>query len=362
MLRSPIRRLIKPKSNDGTPHVPSSESLQAQSRSGPPRLFLDVGALGIYLSDEIPQALGRAAWTGPREPGQGGCGEGCWGGEWERWGREEPCRGARSGLINEPRVTAIKVACQRRGSEAQRRFSAMIEEPNLSAALSTAEHGKASLLLFKGTSLCPATSVRDVDAETQTNLELRQGNHITQNMVDARLTPLAAMGLDRGTLMHDGLRLHSGVVYPGIRALPTEKSRETPTLPLAYNRDGLPELIYKPDGPLDSRKPVNGYLGLYKGTPPSLHKPVLVPGAEGLGLERRVGPGEKASELGLASAGGSYLRLPWLSPYPEASMYPFMDTSKYAALNMYKASLLSQPNPYLPQHLAYPSLCAAQGG
>ncbi|KAI3356391.1 hypothetical protein L3Q82_017619 [Scortum barcoo] len=182
--------------------------------------------------------------------------------------------------------------------------------------------------------------------------------------VDARLTPLAAMGLDRGTLMHDGLRLHGGVVYPGIRALPAEKSRETPGLPLTYNRDGLPELIYKPDGPLDSRKTTNGYLGLYKGTHPGLHKPMLVPGAgaEGLGLERRVGPGDKASELGLASAGGSYLRLPWLSPYPEASMYPFMDTSKYAALNMYKASLLSQPNPYLSQHLAYPSLCAAQGG
>ncbi|KAM9342767.1 BCL-6 corepressor [Pholidichthys leucotaenia] len=183
-------------------------------------------------------------------------------------------------------------------------------------------------------------------------------------MVDARLTPLAAMGLDRGTLIHDGLRLHGGVVYPGIRALSAEKSRETPALPLTYNRDGLPELIYKPDGPLDSRKPTNGYPGLYKGTHPSLHKPVLVPGAgaEGLGLECRVGPGEKASELGLASAAGSYLRMPWLSPYPEASMYPFMDTSKYAALNMYKASLLSQPNPYLSQHLAYPSLCAAQGG
>uniref|UniRef100_A0A8D2ZJR8 BCL-6 corepressor n=1 Tax=Scophthalmus maximus TaxID=52904 RepID=A0A8D2ZJR8_SCOMX len=177
--------------------------------------------------------------------------------------------------------------------------------------------------------------------------------------VDARLTPLAAMGLDRGALMHDGLRLHGGVVYPGIRALPADKSRETPGLPLTYNRDGLPELIYKPDGPLDSRKPNNGYLGLYKGTHPGHHKPVLVPGAEGLGLERRVVPGDKASELGLA--GGSYLRLPWLSPYPEASMYPFMDTSKYAALNMYKASLLSQPNPYLPQHLAY-SMCAAQGG
>lgn len=183
-------------------------------------------------------------------------------------------------------------------------------------------------------------------------------------MVDARLTPLAAMGLDRGALMHDSLRLHSGVVYPGIRAVPAEKSRETPALPLNYNRDGLPELIYKPDGPLDGRKPTNGYLGLYKGTPPSLHKPILVPGAgaESLGLERRAGPGDKASDLGLAGAGGSYLRLPWLSPYPEASMYPFMDTSKYTALNMYKASLLSQPSPYLPQHLAYPSLCAAQGG
>uniref|UniRef100_A0A3P8VFC5 BCL6 corepressor n=1 Tax=Cynoglossus semilaevis TaxID=244447 RepID=A0A3P8VFC5_CYNSE len=183
-------------------------------------------------------------------------------------------------------------------------------------------------------------------------------------MVDARLTPLAAMGLDRGTLMHDSLRLHGGVVYPGITALPAEKSREAPALPLTYNRDGLPELIYKPDVPLDSRKPANGFLGLYKGTPPGLHKPVLMPGtgAEGLGLERRVGPGEKGSELGLAGAGGSYLRLPWLSPYSEASMYHFMDTSKYAALNMYKASLLSQPNPYLPQHLAYSSMCAAQGG
>ncbi|KAM4558559.1 BCL-6 corepressor isoform 2-T2 [Odontesthes bonariensis] len=180
-------------------------------------------------------------------------------------------------------------------------------------------------------------------------------------MVDARLTPLAAMGLDRSTLMHDGLRLHSGVVYPGIRALSAEKSRDAPSLPLTYNRDGLPELIYKPDGPLDSRKVANGYLGLYKGTHPSLHKPVLVPGAEALGLERRVGPGEKASELGLAGGGGGYLRMPWLSPYPEASMYPFMDTSKYAALNMYKASLLSQPNPYLPQHLPYPPLCSAQG-
>ncbi|KAK7882389.1 hypothetical protein WMY93_028563 [Mugilogobius chulae] len=189
-------------------------------------------------------------------------------------------------------------------------------------------------------------------------MALLRGKHL---FVDARLTPLAAMGLDRGALMHDGLRLHSGVVYPGIRALPADKGRDAAGLPLGYSRDGLPELIYKPDATLDSRKPTNGYLGLYKGTPPSLHKPVMVSGADGLGLECRVGPGEKSTELGLAGAGGSYLRLPWLSPYPEASMYPFMESSKFAALNMYKASLLSQPNPYLPQHLAYPSLCATQG-
>ncbi|XP_077583746.1 BCL-6 corepressor isoform X2 [Stigmatopora nigra] len=181
-------------------------------------------------------------------------------------------------------------------------------------------------------------------------------------MVDARLTPLAAMGLDRSALIHDGLRLHGGVVYPGIRTLQAEKSREAGVLPLGYGRDGLPELVYKPDGPLDSRKAANGYLGLYKGIPPNLHKPVLIPGAETLSLERRLASGaDKGPEMALASGAGGYLRLPWLNPYPEASMYPFMDSSKYA-LNMYKASLLNQPNPYLPQHLAYPSLCGPQGG
>ncbi|XP_053733230.1 BCL-6 corepressor isoform X2 [Synchiropus splendidus] len=243
------------------------------------------------------------------------------------------------------------------------RVSPVLQESGFHPEVTMWRSSTPRLERMKGVLEVRATSVRDVSAELQTNLELRQGNHITRNMVDARLTPLAAMGLDRGALMHDGLRLHGGVVYPGIRTMPAEKGRDQPVLPLGYGRDGLPEMMYKPDGPLDSRKPNNGYMGLYKGIPPSLHKPVLVPGAgaENLGLDRRVGPGDKATELSLAGASGSYLRLPWLNPYPEASMYPFMDSSKYA-LNMYKASLLSQPNPYLPQHLAFPSLCTAQGG
>ncbi|CDQ93024.1 unnamed protein product [Oncorhynchus mykiss] len=202
------------------------------------------------------------------------------------------------------------------------------------------------------------------DAGTQRNLDLREGNHITQSMVDARLTPLAAMGLDRNALMRDGLRLHGSVVYPGIRALSAEKPHEgSTTLPLGYNRDGLPDLLYKPDVSMDRSKPTNGYLDLYKSPPPSLHR-----GPEGLD-RRGVGPGgEKPSELGLGGAGagaGGYLRLPWgLSRglYPEAGIYPYMDSSKYAALSMYKAQFLNQPSPYLPQHLAYQSLCASQGG
>ncbi|KAM3607626.1 uncharacterized protein V6R79_010891 [Siganus canaliculatus] len=56
--------------------------------------------------------------------------------------RRSRAEGAHNRLINGPRVTAIKVACQWRGSEAQRR-SAMIEEPSFSAAALSTEHGKA---------------------------------------------------------------------------------------------------------------------------------------------------------------------------------------------------------------------------
>ncbi|XP_045555168.1 BCL-6 corepressor isoform X3 [Salmo salar] len=180
-------------------------------------------------------------------------------------------------------------------------------------------------------------------------------------MVDAsaacRMNPLAALGMDRSSLMRESLRVHGGMVYPGIRTLSaSEKAREgVSSLPLGY------DLVYKPEGlTLDGRKPGNGYVGLYKSSPPGLQRPGG--GGEGLGMERRVGPGDKPSELGLNSSNG-FLRLPWaVNPYADPGLYPFLDSSKYAALNMYKASFLSQPSPYLPQHLAYQSLCGGAGG
>lgn len=157
------------------------------------------------------------------------------------------------------------------------------------------------------------------------------------------MNPLAALGMEQSPLMRE-LRIHGGLVYPGL------KGRDAPSVPLGYMGEGLPDPHYKHDLSLESRKATNGYVGLYKNAPPGLQKPLLVPGGGGdaLGLE-------KQTDLG-------YLRLPWMSPYPDAGMYPFLDSTKYAAFSMYKASLMSQPSPYLPQHLAYQSLCAGAGG
>ncbi|XP_051549368.1 BCL-6 corepressor-like isoform X2 [Myxocyprinus asiaticus] len=169
------------------------------------------------------------------------------------------------------------------------------------------------------------------------------------------MNPLSALGIDRTSLMRESLRVHGGMVYPpGIRTLPTEKG---------YVSDRIPDLLYKPDVSLDSRKTTSSYIGLYKSSPLGNQKPLIVPGtgADALGLDRRVVPADKPPELSL-NGSSSYLRVPWMSPYHEAGMYPFLDSSKYAALNMYKASILSQPPPYLPQHLAYQSLCAGAGG
>ncbi|XP_035533305.1 BCL-6 corepressor-like [Morone saxatilis] len=175
-------------------------------------------------------------------------------------------------------------------------------------------------------------------------------------MVDAstpyRMNPLAALSIDRNALVGETNRPYGGIFYPGIHPLSGEKPQEAGTsLPLGY------DLLYKPDVTLlDGQKSASGYVGLYKSPPPGFQKPLIVPaaGADGLGMDRRVLPGDKQSELGLNGA-GTFLRLPWFSPYADATMYPFLDMA-------YKASFLSQPSPFLHQQLAYQSLCAAGAG
>ena len=124
------------------------------------------------------------------------------------------------------------------------------------------------------------------------------------------MNPLAALGMDRASLMRESIRVQGGMVYPGIRTLSTEKAREGASMPLGY------DLLYKPDVSLDGRKTGNGYMGLYKNGPPGLQKPMGVPGpGESLGLDPR-GQVDKPIELGLAGSNG-FLRLPWVSPYPD---------------------------------------------
>lgn len=166
-----------------------------------------------------------------------------------------------------------------------------------------------------------------------------------------RMNPLAALNIDRNSLVGENYRAHGGIFYPCIQPLSGEKPQEASTsLPLGYDH------LYKPNvALLDGQKSTNGYIGLYKSTPPGMQKPLLVPaaGGDGLGMDR-VMSNVKQSELSLNGA-GSFLRLPWISPYADATMYPFLDMA-------YKASFLSQPSPFIHQQLAYQSLCATGVG
>lgn len=166
------------------------------------------------------------------------------------------------------------------------------------------------------------------------------------------MNPLAALSIDRNAVVGENYRPHGGIFYPSIHLLSAEKPQEAGTsLPLGY------DLLYKPGVTLlDGQKSANGCVGLYKSPPPGFQKPLVVPaaGGDGLGLERRVLSNDKQAELGLSGADG-FLRLPWISPYADATMYPFLDMA-------YKASFLSQPSPLLHQQLAYQSLCATGAG
>lgn len=166
------------------------------------------------------------------------------------------------------------------------------------------------------------------------------------------MNPLAALSVDRNTLVGENYRPQGGNFYPSIQPLSGEKPREAGTsVPLRY------DLLYKPDLTLlDGQKSANGYTGLYKSSPPGLQKPILVPaaGGDGLGLNHQSLSSVKQSELCLNGA-GSFPRLPWISPYADATMYPFLDMA-------YKASFLSQPLPFIHQQLAYQSLCGSPSG
>ncbi|MEQ2313964.1 hypothetical protein AMECASPLE_007267 [Ameca splendens] len=161
------------------------------------------------------------------------------------------------------------------------------------------------------------------------------------------MNPLAALSIDRNTLAGENIRPHGGIVYPGILPLSAQK----PQAPCTSMRLGY-DLLYKPSVPLlEGQKSVNGCAELYKNPAPDLQKPLLVsaPDGNGMGLNHRTVPTEKQSERTLNGA-GNLLRLPWISPYMEASMYPFLDMA-------YKTSLLSA-SPFTQQQLAYQSLCA----
>lgn len=166
------------------------------------------------------------------------------------------------------------------------------------------------------------------------------------------MNPLAALSVDRNTLVGENYRPQGGNFYPSIQILSGEKPREQGTsVPLRY------DLLYKPDFTLlDGQKSANGYVGLYKSSPPGLQKPILVPSAGGdsLGLNQQNLSSVKQSELCLNGA-GSFPRLPWISPYTDATMYPFLDMA-------YKASFLSQPLPFIHQQLAYQSLSCSPSG
>ncbi|XP_061128351.1 uncharacterized protein LOC133150075 isoform X2 [Syngnathus typhle] len=90
--------------------------------------------------------------------------------------------------------------------------------------------------------------------------------------------------------------------------------------------------------------------GHCKNPSPELQKVLVIPKARDI-----VTTNDKLLDSGLNNI-SSFLKLPWMTPYSEATMYPFLDMA-------YKASFLAQASPFIYQQLAYQSLChMAEGG
>lgn len=163
------------------------------------------------------------------------------------------------------------------------------------------------------------------------------------------MNPLAAFSIDQNSLVGENPRFPGGIFYPSIHPLSAQKPQEPgPAVRLGY------DLLYKPDGPsLEGQKTLNGCVELFKNLPPGMQKPLLIPAADGngLGLNSHIVSVDKQSELGLNGT-SDFVRVPWITPYGDASMYPFLDMA-------YKASFLSQQSSFIQQQqLVYQSLCA----
>ncbi|KAM9319281.1 BCL-6 corepressor [Gastrophryne carolinensis] len=206
--------------------------------------------------------------------------------------------------------------------------------------------------------------INDADIQ-KARLELRE-DHLGHSLVDAaavhRMDSLTTLGMDRTSLMQDGLRVPGGMIYSSLCGLGTDKVREPSNqIPgLGYAPERNPELQFKPnaadtmESSVITGKQPNGFNTLFK-TPPGLQKP-SVPTSEALVLDRTAT--DKQSPLGVN--GANYLRIPWMHPYMDSAspaMYPFIDSPNKYSLNMYKAFLPQQAAYSLPQHLAYSPVC-----
>lgn len=173
-----------------------------------------------------------------------------------------------------------------------------------------------------------------------------------------RIDSLAALSMDRSGLMREGLGVPSSVVYSSLCGLGSDKPRDATSgiASLGFAPERNPEIQFKsnPTEAIEnaSGKPPNGFSAMYK-TPPGIQKTSVSTG-ESLGLDRS--SGDKQSPLSVN--GASYLRLPWVNPYMEGAIYPFLESPNKYPLNMYKALLPQQSNYSLPQHLTYSPVCA----
>ncbi|XP_039198103.1 BCL-6 corepressor isoform X5 [Crotalus tigris] len=195
----------------------------------------------------------------------------------------------------------------------------------------------------------------------KSRLELREENHLNHSVVDTtpvhRIDSLAALTMDRTGLMREGLRVPSSIVYSSLCGLGSDKPRDATSAiaGLGFGPERNPEIQFKsnPTEAIENGagKNPNGFSALYK-TPPGIQKS-SVPTGETLGLDRS--SSDKQSPLSVN--GASYLRLPWVNPYMEGAIYPFLDSPNKYSLNMYKALLPQQSNFSLPQHLTYSPVC-----